>query len=73
MDLAIDHNVALASLGRLSRGAIIRRSAETALAADWATRLRLKYGRLKDPLIPFREVTSKRLSWPNGWRDGRRC
>jgi rhamnose transport system ATP-binding protein len=28
---------------------IIRRSAETALAADWATRLRLKYGRLKDP------------------------
>ena len=49
MDLAIDHNVALASLGRLSRGTIIRRSAETALAADWATRLRLKYGRLKDP------------------------
>jgi rhamnose transport system ATP-binding protein len=49
MDLAIDHNVALASLGRLTQGTIIRRSAETALAADWATRLRLKYGRLKDP------------------------
>jgi rhamnose transport system ATP-binding protein len=48
MDLAIDHNVALASLNRLCRRKIIRRSAETELAADWSIRLRLKYGRLKD-------------------------
>jgi rhamnose transport system ATP-binding protein len=48
MDLAIDHNIALASLSRLSNRRIIRRSAESKLAADWAVRLRLKYGRLKD-------------------------
>jgi rhamnose transport system ATP-binding protein len=48
MNMAIDHNVALASLSRLSRHRIIRRSAETRLASDWSTRLRLKYGRLKD-------------------------
>jgi rhamnose transport system ATP-binding protein len=49
MDLAIDHNMALTSLKRLSKGNIIRRAAEAELAADWSTRLRLKYGRLKDP------------------------
>jgi len=49
MDLAIDRNVALASLGRLRRFGLIRRSAETALAADWAGRLQLKAGRLTDP------------------------
>jgi rhamnose transport system ATP-binding protein len=49
MDMAIDHNVALASLGRLSHRRIIRRSAEVTLAADWAARLRLKCGQLKDP------------------------
>jgi rhamnose transport system ATP-binding protein len=48
MNMAIDHNVALASLNRLSRRRIIRRSAETRLASDWSSRLRLKYGRLKD-------------------------
>ena len=48
MNMAIDHNIALASLGRLSQRRIIRRSAEMQLASDWATRLRLKYGRLKD-------------------------
>ena len=48
MDMAIDHNVALASLNRLSHRRIIRRSAEAELAADWSIRLRLKYGRLKD-------------------------
>ncbi len=48
MNMAIDHNIALASLNRLSQRRIIRRSAEMKLASDWATRLRLKYGRLKD-------------------------
>jgi rhamnose transport system ATP-binding protein len=49
MDLGIDHNVALASLRRLSRGGLIRRAAEAALAADWGGRLQLRCGRLTDP------------------------
>jgi rhamnose transport system ATP-binding protein len=49
MDLAIDHNASLASLGRLRRFGVIRRAAERALAGDWAGRLRLKYNRLSDP------------------------
>jgi rhamnose transport system ATP-binding protein len=49
MDLGIDHNVALASLRRLARFGLIRRSAETVLAADWGGRLQLKYGRLANP------------------------
>ena len=49
MPMAIDHNIALPSLHRLSRRQIIRRSAEVRLAADWAARLRLKCGQLKDP------------------------
>jgi rhamnose transport system ATP-binding protein len=48
MDLGIDHNVALASLSRLSKGGLIFRSAERRLALTWAERLRLKYGRLRD-------------------------
>jgi len=48
MSMAIDHNIALASLSRLSSRRIIRRSAEVRMASDWSTRLRLKYGRLKD-------------------------
>jgi len=49
MDLALDHNAALASLRRLRRFGLIRRSAERALARDWAGRLQLKYGDLGDP------------------------
>jgi rhamnose transport system ATP-binding protein len=49
MDLGIDHNVALASLARLGRYGLIRRSAERALAAEWAVRLQLKYGHLANP------------------------
>jgi rhamnose transport system ATP-binding protein len=48
MNMAIDHNIALASLGRLSHHKLIRRSAEANLAVEWSARLRLKYGRLKD-------------------------
>jgi rhamnose transport system ATP-binding protein len=46
MELGIDHNVALASLGRLSRLGLIRRSSERRLALTWAVRLQLKFGRL---------------------------
>ncbi|HEY3867889.1 MAG TPA: sugar ABC transporter ATP-binding protein [Actinocrinis sp.] len=48
MDLSIEQNVALASLARLRRGGLIRRSAESALAGDWTARLQVKYGRLRD-------------------------
>jgi rhamnose transport system ATP-binding protein len=48
MDMGIDHNVALASLDRLSRKGLIRRAAERKLAADWALRLQLKFSRLKN-------------------------
>ena len=50
MDMSVQQNVALASLGRLRRGGLIRASAERALAADWGARLTIKYGRLKDPV-----------------------
>ena len=48
MDLAIDHNVALASLRRLSKAGFIFRGAERRLAVTWAERLQLKYGRMRD-------------------------
>ena len=48
MNMAIDHNIALASLGQLSSRRVIRRSAEARLASDWSVRLRLKCGRLRD-------------------------
>jgi rhamnose transport system ATP-binding protein len=50
MDMSVQQNVALASLGRLGRGGLIRASAERALASDWASRLKIKYGRLGDPV-----------------------
>jgi rhamnose transport system ATP-binding protein len=50
MDMSVQQNVALASLGRLRHGGLIRASAERAMAADWASRLKIKYGRLKDPV-----------------------
>jgi rhamnose transport system ATP-binding protein len=48
MEYGIDHNVALASLGRLSKGRLLFRSSEQSLAKDWALKLQLKYGRLSD-------------------------
>ena len=48
MDLSIAQNVALASLGRLQRFGFIRSASEHRFAADWAVRLRIKYGRLRD-------------------------
>jgi rhamnose transport system ATP-binding protein len=46
MDLGIDRNVALASLARLSHFGLISRTRERDLAATWANRLQLKFGRL---------------------------
>jgi rhamnose transport system ATP-binding protein len=51
MDMSVQQNVALASLGRLRKGGLIRSAAERAFAADWAVRLNLKYGRLVDPVF----------------------
>jgi rhamnose transport system ATP-binding protein len=51
MDMSVQQNVALASLGRLRHGGLVRSAAERAFAADWAVRLSLKYGRLTDPVF----------------------
>ncbi len=48
MDLGIDQNVALASLPSLARFGLIRRRSERTLAAEWAERLQLKFGRLRN-------------------------
>jgi rhamnose transport system ATP-binding protein len=48
MDLSIDRNMALASLGRLRRFGLIRPSSERELATTWAERLQLKFSRLRD-------------------------
>ena len=50
MDMSVQQNVALASLAGLRRAGLVRAAAERAFAADWAQRLRLKYGRLTDPV-----------------------
>jgi rhamnose transport system ATP-binding protein len=50
MDMSVQQNVALASLDTLREGGLIRASAERAMAADWAARLKIKYGRLTDPV-----------------------
>jgi rhamnose transport system ATP-binding protein len=51
MDMSVQQNVALASLGRLRKGGLVRSAAEKAFASDWAVRLNLKYGRLTDPVL----------------------
>jgi rhamnose transport system ATP-binding protein len=48
MDLSIDRNMALASLGRLRQFGLIRPSSERELAVTWAERLQLKFSRLRD-------------------------
>jgi rhamnose transport system ATP-binding protein len=50
MDMSVQQNMALASLDRLRKAGLVRSSAERAFASDWAQRLRLKYGRLTDPV-----------------------
>jgi rhamnose transport system ATP-binding protein len=48
MAMGIDQNVALASLGRLRKFGLIRRSQERQLATTWAKRLQLKYSRMRN-------------------------
>jgi rhamnose transport system ATP-binding protein len=48
MEYGIDHNVALASMSRLSRGMLLFRNAEQDLAKEWSLKLKLKYGKLSD-------------------------
>ena len=50
MEMSIAQNVALASLRRLQRGGFIRGSWERKVAADGAARLKIKYGRLANPV-----------------------
>jgi rhamnose transport system ATP-binding protein len=50
MELSIASNVGLASLGRLARFRLLRRAVEQRFAGEWSARLRLKYGRLSDPV-----------------------
>jgi rhamnose transport system ATP-binding protein len=50
MDLSIERNVALASLGRVQRLGLIPRGSERRFATEWAVRLKLKYGRLTNPV-----------------------
>jgi rhamnose transport system ATP-binding protein len=50
MDFSIERNIALSSLGRVERFGLIAPGAERSFARDWAIRLRLKYGRLTDPV-----------------------
>jgi rhamnose transport system ATP-binding protein len=51
MQLAIDRNVSLASIRRLSHFGLIRKSSERKLAAEWAARLHLKFGRFANPVM----------------------
>ena len=50
MDFSIERNIALASLDEIRRGGLIPRGAERSFAQDWALRLRLKYGKLTNPV-----------------------
>ena len=50
MDMSVQQNIALASLGRLKKAGLIRASSERAMAAEWAARLKIRYGRLTDPV-----------------------
>jgi rhamnose transport system ATP-binding protein len=50
MDMSVQQNMTLASLGRLRRAGLMSAAAERAFASDWATRLRIKYSRLADPV-----------------------
>jgi rhamnose transport system ATP-binding protein len=50
MDMSVQQNMALASLRRLRRGGLILAGAEQRFATDWSLRLRIKYGKLTDPV-----------------------
>ncbi|MBO0804536.1 MAG: sugar ABC transporter ATP-binding protein [Nocardiopsaceae bacterium] len=50
MDMSVQQNVALASLGRLRKAGLIRAASERGMASDWAARLAIACGRLTDPV-----------------------
>jgi rhamnose transport system ATP-binding protein len=50
MDFSIERNVTLASLRGVRRFFLIPRGSERRFAADWALRLQVKYGRLRNPV-----------------------
>jgi rhamnose transport system ATP-binding protein len=50
MDMSVQQNMALASLGRLRHAGLISSKSERNFASDWALRLRIKFGRLTDPV-----------------------
>jgi rhamnose transport system ATP-binding protein len=50
MDMSIQQNMALASLSRMRRHGLISSASERMMASDWGARLRIKYGRLTDPV-----------------------
>jgi rhamnose transport system ATP-binding protein len=50
MDFSIERNIALASLDSVRRAGLIPYGAERRFAKDWALRLRLKYGKLTNPV-----------------------
>ncbi len=50
MDMSVQQNMALASLGRLRHAGLISGKSERDFAADWALKLRIKFRRLTDPV-----------------------
>jgi rhamnose transport system ATP-binding protein len=50
MEMSVQQNMALASLGRLRHAGLISGKSERNFAADWALKLRIKFGRLTDPV-----------------------
>jgi rhamnose transport system ATP-binding protein len=50
MDMSVQQNMALASLQRLRHLGLIFGKSERDFAADWALKLRIKFGRLTDPV-----------------------
>ncbi|MEO3762400.1 sugar ABC transporter ATP-binding protein [Streptomyces sp. B8F3] len=48
MEMSIERNIGLTGLGRLGSAGLVKRTLERGRAADWAAKLRLKYGRLTD-------------------------
>jgi rhamnose transport system ATP-binding protein len=50
MEMSVQENIALTSLGRISRAGMVTAGSERKFASDWVTRLKIKYGRLADPV-----------------------
>jgi rhamnose transport system ATP-binding protein len=50
MNLSIERNIALPSLSQVAAHHLVPRGSEKRFAADWVSRLRLKYGRMNHPV-----------------------